>query len=186
MKFNFVENNQLKEDQLLHVARLVYSAVPKFYELFGLSITELCPHIAKQIGKKNGELEHGYTLLQNNKVMGTYIAYPAREIKTRQFFGLYAMQKSLGIKLPAFNIALDDPPVDSFYLARFAVVDEAKGKGVGKTVLNHYIGAAELPLLSLHVHSSNRSAIKFYHHHGFSTQKSDNQQFYLLTRDSPS
>ncbi|MBF0445395.1 MAG: GNAT family N-acetyltransferase, partial [Magnetococcales bacterium] len=167
----------------LHVARLVYSAVPEFYKRFGVPIATISPHIASLLGKKNSELQHGYTLLLGKNVIGSYIAYPAKELKMRQLLGLLALQKSLDIKLPAFTHELTAPPKESYYLARFAVDDAAQSQGVGEQLLNHYMAATDLPALSLHVHVKNQAAIAFYHRHGFITQDTDNQQFYLLTRE---
>jgi GNAT superfamily N-acetyltransferase len=183
VKFNFFENSKLDDAQRLHVARLIYSAVPEFYKEFGVSIPTITPHIASQLGKKNNELEHGYTLLSGNKVIGAYIAYPAKELKIRQLFGLMALQKSLDIKLPTFTHDLTDPPSQSFYLARFAIDEGIQRQGVGEELLNHYIAATDIPALSLHVHVKNLGAIAFYHRHGFTTHDPENQQFYLLTRN---
>ncbi|MBF0193625.1 MAG: GNAT family N-acetyltransferase [Magnetococcales bacterium] len=181
MNFSFIKNSQLNDTQRLKVARLVYSAVPEFYKRFGVSITTIAPHIAKLIGKKNTELEHGYTLLSNKSVLGAYNAYPAKELKMRQMFGLLALTKSLDKKLPSFTHELTEPPDDSYYLARIAVDESVLRQGVGEKLLNHFIAETELPLLSLHVHITNKTAIAFYHRHGFITQDPDNQQFYLLT-----
>ncbi|MBF0195515.1 MAG: GNAT family N-acetyltransferase [Magnetococcales bacterium] len=175
MKEGFVHITALEKQQRMEVARLAYTIMPEWYDLFGVPVDILYTHIAGQLGEKNTEFENGFALLNAKGVAGFYTAYPGREMNDRKFFTLFSFVKSF---LPEQRKTFKDKvldlkahlfPVheDSYYLARIAVDNAWRGQGVADKLLSHFNNTIDQTLMSLHVQSDNKKAISLYSRHGY-------------------
>ena len=181
----------LNERHGLEAARLIYLSLPTFYDQFDMPMPTLLLRIRKQFGKKNSELEHGYTILADGRIVGVYTAYPAGEMTIRQTFGLLAFQQPLSPrqrkivheKLFIFWSGFSPIPKDSYYLARIAVDEKYRGQGIAHQLMNHFAEETKLPHLSLHVFADNLVAMAFYRRCGYINNDRQGQTIYMLSRD---
>lgn len=167
----------LAGDERQLAADLVRESFHEFYAAVDIDRQELNAHLAEQFSDDDSEL-HGAEAAfgPGLGLCGIYVGYPA---ECRDEFQRASMLHLLGLMsdlaqdrffdwLPQHAAGVPPIPGDSFYLARFAVAEAARGSGVADDLLKRFVSSREgLPTCSLHVHSANLRAIAFYRKRGF-------------------
>lgn len=176
---SLVPASGLGGDGLAQAARLNLAAMADMYAT--LPTDRALDIIASDLANADGELGTSLAALSDSgEVIGFYAGYAANELPARQQSSLYDTMSMLsGDEMPGFVAnaralsgtlpALDRP---GYYLARIAVDPSAKGSGLGRDLLAHFVeaacrrGAEEAFLL---VRTDNSRAIAFYKRAGFET-----------------
>jgi ribosomal protein S18 acetylase RimI-like enzyme len=175
------------QSELISAAQLIISAIPEFYDLFELSDEILTEYIIEEI--QNASSEVGYTecLIIKNEVCGIISCLPAARLRMASFSSLARFQRRFKRNLSsksssAFRIHAESvAPIDSnsFHLSRIAVDPTFRRQGFGKKLLARLEKLGEAyGELTLHVNSSNITAISLYESYGFS-KTSDTKWKYL-------
>ena len=166
----------LDESQLRRCAELVFEAGCGYYDLIGVGRRDIERQIAKQIGQPGTELADTFVLLIESEVAGLYacvstevLSYVMLEGSLRLMRGFDpTVRKSFLAGLRQSRPALPRLPEESLYLARLAVADGFRGKGVAKLLMEDFFGRRSYETsYCLHVLEDNLRAVQFYRRQGF-------------------
>ena len=175
------------------VALLVYSSLPKFYDLFFYQEKNLIDSIIKQLNDKNSELGNTKVFFSKKELIGILSFYDIKEAAIRQSISLKIMvndlnnNKEIFYKLNKYRKLINNNEENSFYLARIAVNPKYRRCGFGKILMNKFEKKAlskSFNKLSLHVYSANIPAFEFYKKQGYiqGSLSKKNKSFILMKK----
>lgn len=173
----------------LVAARLVIQAIPGFYALFGDDGRRLEEAVAGHLGVAGTELGHGRVWFDEG-VAGLFCALPTRRLRTAQILGLRQLTKSLGLngstirdRVARFSLEVAPAPEAGWYLARIAVRQDLRGRGLAERIMGSFLKDAPAgEPANLHVHRDNWRAIRFYEKCGFTADLVGTHQYRVMTR----
>ena len=130
---------------------------------------------------------------QGDEIIGFFFAYPTEELQYRELVSLKSIiqfsKRDLAIKKKLRAIANLKPNItreNCLYLSRIYVNSDIRNSGVGSFMIKQLKEISIelcLPFVSLHCHSSNKRALKFYTNQGFKVvNKIDKGYFYLESK----
>ncbi|MBF0361083.1 MAG: GNAT family N-acetyltransferase [Oligoflexia bacterium] len=185
----------INQEQLLQTAKLIYSALPDFYNLFfaSFSIEEVYEVITNQINSKDAELEetHIYKDANDDIVVGAYSFYQTSESTSRQFMGMKKFYRKINLEkideveqnLAKFSKNIPKITDDGSYLARFAVDHNFQGKGIANALMEDFIKQSNAHAKCyLHVKKDNLRAINFYKKTGWGVSH-DSLDYIIMCRN---
>jgi ribosomal protein S18 acetylase RimI-like enzyme len=177
----------------LDLAEFVWSAAPDFYELFAQPKEEVLRTLATHVGEPGYDIANtmiatdGYVIAL---VSGTSVA----SLSSGQMAAMTDHLKTVPqTARPAFLRAMRlygaglEPlqSMDGHYISRVAVLPEARGRGVGRRIVNEYVSRLGNVPVQLHVHRGNSAALALYKDLGFVPQREDGAFSYLAMIRSP-
>jgi ribosomal protein S18 acetylase RimI-like enzyme len=173
---DIIKINEIGADLALGTAKLVYMAMPYFYDLLPLSKDALLDAIVEDFNLSVSETSTGCVVVIEDNVVAIQCSYPSNEMKQRQAASMMGfMRKVTKANLASYqrdlaNYTKQVSPVPNgiqgYYLSRFTVHSNFRGKGLADKVLELFMGFSS-DLYLLHVSRDNHSAIKFYQRHEF-------------------
>jgi ribosomal protein S18 acetylase RimI-like enzyme len=181
-EYMFLPASSLDQEQLVATARLVYQALPQFYDLLQLDEKLLIRLLVFLLQAERSDLsDTAYALVcktPEKTVIGAYASFSAAEISTRQTFGLLSTLEFLSDSVSPEKIAAIKQfskgvstaiPSESYYLSRFSVSEDYRGKGIAALLMSHFLEQGQAySTYSLHVNRHNQRAIRFYAKNRFS------------------
>jgi ribosomal protein S18 acetylase RimI-like enzyme len=162
------------------IARLLYLANPQFYG--GLPDEARIDVLAPLIGTRGTDLEPVRVIEIDGAIAGMWCGlFPAEQSAGRQLklLALLAsrlertMWTALQQHCASYAGTLSAPPSGSLYLSRIAVAESARGRGVGRRLVDDFVAAANGAAVSLHVRADNKPAIQLYQDAGFVCRPGD-------------
>jgi ribosomal protein S18 acetylase RimI-like enzyme len=165
------------------MAELIHAADPEFYAAFGLAPPDRDGAIIAALSDRASDLGQWSLLLVDGEPAGLFAGYSMAEMMARQMAGLrHLLAKVADVR--AVRAALKDfagtrrtMAADAFYLARIAVGDNHRGRGLGRKVLERYEATARdagFPATALHVRRGNAAAERLYARAGYLPAADDN------------
>jgi ribosomal protein S18 acetylase RimI-like enzyme len=164
------------------LADLILAADPEFYALFGLNHDRLIHAIRAAMNDKASDVGQWIALLEDSRIIGLFAAYPVAEMMKRQTAGLRFLvlaaddPKPLRRTLCDFAAQRPPPANDAYYLARIATIPQARGKGVGRRLLDRFEAVARAMAFrrtALHVRRGNVAAEHLYASAGYQPTAND-------------
>ena len=157
------------------VATLFYAAVPDYYDLIPLPMSERLTFIRAQLRRKVGGVCPTVIALGAQGVLGAYEAFPASELEETRLSGVLSLLRAIPAQARAvartrMNIhgkGLPPAPADTIYLSRLATAPAHRGRGIGHLMLRDLFARQAGNSFSLHVRSSNVRAMALYEETGF-------------------
>jgi len=186
---SFALAGQLDPARRLAAAQLVYESFAEFYDLLPVAPPDLLRLIDAQFALPNGEITDTVCGIDSGgHVIGVYAAVSASHLAAAQLVGVSGFlqqvpeetRKSFRAALKVFSGQVPPLPIDSYYLARFAVAGALRGTGVAGQLLEHFrMAGGNTSRLSTHVRRDNSRAIRFYEKFSFKIIPGDRNTVYL-------
>ncbi len=179
-------------DDHREVAQLLELANPDFYDGIRLEPDARRELLASLIAIRGTDLEPVRVIRLDGHVAGMWCGlFPVAQLAGRQLKLLTLLAKRLdrpawlGLQQHCASYAsnLPAPPPDTLYLSRIAVAEPARGRGLGRTLIDDFIATGRGTPITLHVRADNAPAIHAYEQAGFIRQPGDSR-FALMTRRS--
>jgi ribosomal protein S18 acetylase RimI-like enzyme len=173
----------------LAAASLALEALPDFYWSVPLDEAALLLRIREEFAADFTELGDAMAMLDRRRVDGMFAAYPAGERMERQQTSVRHMldvldeeeQDSFLSALAGRAAGIGPMPEDSYYLARFAVIQELRGTGFADRLLAAFMHAGRrYACYTLHVRADNHRAIAFYRKYGFAIWGNSDADFLTM------
>lgn len=165
---------------------LALDAFREVYSETRLTDEALVAILSQEMAEVPGELGDAFAGVgtapeRSPLLVAMYAGYPAREKTARRQASLFHLTSRMPPEaVPPFFAylrghakALPPVPPDSYYLARFAVVPELRGKGTAELMLRDFMRRSGFATFSLHVRADNSRAISFYRKCGFASSRED-------------
>ena len=170
-KLKKYSKNSIFKGNFERLANLFCLATPEYCALFK-SVKGNTLKFVKSIANKPGtELENFIVLEKKNKIIGLCSFYNSIEIQKRQLKTNLIMRnfiekrkRNTFIKKIQRNInSLPSVKKKTIYLSRYSILNKYQGKGFGIFFLNKiFNNSKKFKIISLHLNSKNKRAMKFY------------------------
>jgi len=157
------------DDALLQAAALVYSSLPAYYDLFGIS-----HHVVAKLFRGTSLEDAVVAVTPKGVAVGVVAGHDVSDLRRRSYAELQQLMRAVlqasrarvrdAVSAHALKVA--PPAAVGRYLARFAVAPSMRGIGLADLLLDRF--ELDGDSFSLHVHRDNARAIQFYRRRGYS------------------
>ncbi len=183
----------LSHDLNHQTSKLIYKALPTFYDLLPVSEDERANLIESQLSSESTELSNTKAFIKKDKILGVFTAFPSKQLKALQMGSAINFLKNLPpdskndyLKdLKKYSTKVGEAPENSYYLSRISVAEKEMGADLASSLLEQFfLDGKGFDLFGLHVHKENHRAIRFFQKSGFKRSESPGEEFNIMIRQT--